>query len=347
MDKYLLEKLKMKENNWLGICKTKPEHFLINSDLITPSVGILGEISSLAISCIHDAIHDDILLPCPNDEPNSVPEALLSLWLVLRAACQLPWPNQMSALALREEDEPFYGSCKRLPSKYQCYCSSVVPTDPSSLDVCVKYKILCLDLIHYQSSIKAELTAGEADEDRKTLLKCRKRCSLFPVQVKDFSMDAPFQQHDNLNVALQSWYSDHAVIFPGEYEAVNLSLLTNDIIIGPSGKPEPMIVSKPLYESFVVSKADTNLTHLRLVQQRTVNGVVAAESGQVTTANCVRRCEVTGVWLTGASLTVTDSEITGAQGTGVELYPRGTAILESYKIHHCNSTRTSETSHHS
>ncbi|KAM9239256.1 testicular spindle-associated protein SHCBP1L [Leptosomus discolor] len=51
--------------------------------------------------------------------------------------------------------------------------------------------------------------------------------------------------------------------------------------------------------------------------------------------------------LTGASLTITDSEITGAHGSGVELYPRSTAILESYKIHHCNSTRTSETSHHS
>ncbi|KAM7107040.1 LOW QUALITY PROTEIN: testicular spindle-associated protein SHCBP1L [Ciconia maguari] len=221
MDKYLLGKLKMKENNWLGICKTKLERFIVNSeDLITASVGILVEITSLAIYLI--------------------------------------------------------------------------------------------------------------------LLKCRKWCSLFPVRVKDFSMDTPFQQHDNLNVALESWYSgDHTVIFPGEYEAVNLSLLTKDIIIRPySGKPEePVIVSKSLHENFVVSKAqDTNLTYLRSVQQRTVNGVVVAESN---------------VWLTGASLTITGSEITGAQGTGVELYPRSTAILESYKIHHCNTAGTRETSHHS
>ncbi|KAM6398344.1 LOW QUALITY PROTEIN: testicular spindle-associated protein SHCBP1L [Pluvialis apricaria] len=122
-----------------------------------------------------------------------------------------------------------------------------------------KYKILRLELIHNQSSIKEELTAGEADEYWKT-------------------------------------------------------------------PEETAIVSKPPHENFVVSKAqDTKLTHLRSVQQRTVNGVVAAESGT----------------LTGASLTTTDSEITGAQGPGVELYPRSTAISD-YKIQHCNSTRTNQ-----
>lgn len=47
-------------------------------------------------------------------------------------------------------------------------------------------------------------------------------------------MDTPFQQHNRLNVALESWYSrEHASVFPGEYKAVNLSLLTKDVIIRP------------------------------------------------------------------------------------------------------------------
>lgn len=54
MDKYLLEKLKMKEINRLGICETKPERFITSSeDLITPSVGILVKITSLAIYFVY------------------------------------------------------------------------------------------------------------------------------------------------------------------------------------------------------------------------------------------------------------------------------------------------------
>lgn len=57
-------------------------------------------------------------------------------------------------------------------------------------------------------------------------------CYFFSLQVKDFSVDALIQQHDNLNLALDSCYSgDNVVIFPGKYKAVNLSMLTEDIII--------------------------------------------------------------------------------------------------------------------
>lgn len=46
-------------------------------------------------------------------------------------------------------------------------------------------------------------------------------------------MDAPFQQCDNLNLALESQHGgNEAAAFPGEYEAVNLPLLTKYIVIG-------------------------------------------------------------------------------------------------------------------
>lgn len=51
-------------------------------------------------------------------------------------------------------------------------------------------------------------------------------------QVKDLSSDTLLQQHDDLDLALDSCYSgDTVVIFPGEYQAVNLALLTDDIVI--------------------------------------------------------------------------------------------------------------------
>lgn len=46
-------------------------------------------------------------------------------------------------------------------------------------------------------------------------------------------MDAPFQQCDNLNLALERQHrGNEAAAFPGEYEAVNLPLLTKYIVIG-------------------------------------------------------------------------------------------------------------------
>ncbi|XP_028007946.2 testicular spindle-associated protein SHCBP1L [Eptesicus fuscus] len=166
--------------------------------------------------------------------------------------------------------------------------------------------------------------------------------------VKDLSSDTFLQQHDDLDLALDSCYSgDTVVIFPGEYQAVNLALLTDDIIIKGVGKREEiMITSEPSHDSFVVSKAaNVKLMHLSLIQQGTVDGIVVVESGHMTLENCVLKCEGTGVCvLTGASLTIKDSEIIGAQGAGVELYPGSTAILERNEIHHCNNFRTNDSS---
>ncbi|XP_062961997.1 testicular spindle-associated protein SHCBP1L-like [Cynocephalus volans] len=166
--------------------------------------------------------------------------------------------------------------------------------------------------------------------------------------VKDLSSDTLLQQHDDLDLALDSCYSgDTVVIFPGEYQAANLALLTDDIIIKGIGKREEiMITSEPSHDSFVVSRADNvKLMHLSLIQQGMVDDIVVVESGHTTLENCILKCEGTGVCvLTGAALTITDSEITGAQGAGVELYPGSTAILERNEIHHCNNLKTSDSS---
>ncbi|XP_032948013.1 testicular spindle-associated protein SHCBP1L isoform X2 [Rhinolophus ferrumequinum] len=166
--------------------------------------------------------------------------------------------------------------------------------------------------------------------------------------VKDLPSDTLLQQHDELDLALDSCYSgDTVVIFPGEYQAVNLALLTDDIVIkGVGNREEIMITSEPSHDSFVVSKADNvKLMNLSLIQQGTVDGIVVVESGHMILENCVLKCEGTGVCvLTGAALTITDSEITGAQGAGVELYPGSIAILERNEIHHCNYLRTGDSS---
>nr|XP_020645418.1 testicular spindle-associated protein SHCBP1L [Pogona vitticeps] len=166
--------------------------------------------------------------------------------------------------------------------------------------------------------------------------------------VKDLSSDTLLQHHDNLNSALDSCYSgDTVLIFPGEYRAAKLSMLTEDIIIKGVGRPEEIvIVSEPGHDSFVVSRAQiVKLMNITLLQQGTVDGIIVVESGHTVLENCILNCEGTGVCvLVGAFLTIINSEITGAQGAGVELYPGSTATLEGNKIHHCSNFRTSDTS---
>ncbi|MEE6495878.1 hypothetical protein FKM82_002173 [Ascaphus truei] len=135
--------------------------------------------------------------------------------------------------------------------------------------------------------------------------------------VKAFSSDTLLQQQNNLDAALDNSYcGDTVVIFPGEYQALGLAMLTDDITIKGAGKREGVLItSDSACDSFVVSKAQNiKLLHLTLVQQGTSDGIVVVESGHMILEDCVLKCEGTGVCvLTGAALTMKDCEITGSQ----------------------------------
>ncbi|KAL2097849.1 hypothetical protein ACEWY4_007056 [Coilia grayii] len=166
--------------------------------------------------------------------------------------------------------------------------------------------------------------------------------------IKSFPKDVLIQQHETLSGALDNCHSgDTVVIFPGDYKAAALASLTDDITIkGRSGHRDDVVIfSHPSYDTFVTSKAaEVTLENLTLVQCGTCDGIVVVESGHMTLENCVLRCEGTGVCvLTGASLSMSNCEVTGAQGAGVELYPGSSAELNGNEIHHC-SNRSSKDS---
>ncbi|XP_034636337.1 testicular spindle-associated protein SHCBP1L isoform X1 [Trachemys scripta elegans] len=426
MSKYLLEKLKMKEK-WLGVWKTNPELFFINSEnVLIPFVGILVEVTckpsqstsshlkasisvaepfSSNIANIPRELVDNVLdelehcVPLleiyPVEGQDMVVFDIAQALDVVRFFYDFLWRDW-------DDDESCETYTALVEERIKLWCDIENGTIPAPIGQrfrknLEKYKNMHLELIQYQNNIKEEPTAEEAVECWKKYYELVMLCGLLKIwedlrlrahgpltprilrrrrghrddgkavthivaktmtaemvrktsimfYVKDFSVET-LLQHDNLNMALDSCYSgDSVVIFPGEYKAVNLSMLTEDIIIQGAGKPEEIvIVSEPTHESFVVSKAqNVKLMHLTLVQQGTVDGIVVVESGHMTFVNCILKCEGTGVCvLTGASLTITNSEITGAQGAGVELHPGSTAILEGNKIHHCNNFKTSESS---
>ncbi|XP_075689240.1 testicular spindle-associated protein SHCBP1L [Rhinoderma darwinii] len=161
--------------------------------------------------------------------------------------------------------------------------------------------------------------------------------------VKEYTI---IQQHSNLTTALENSYcGDTVAIFPGEYQAEALAMLTEDITIEGVGKKEEIIIaSHPSSDNFVVSRAQNiKIIHLTLRQNGTFDGIVVVESGHLTLQDCDLQCDGTGVCvLTGAALQMKDCEISGSQGAGIELYPGSDAILDGNKIHNCNNYKCTD-----
>uniref|UniRef100_A0A8D0G8X4 Testicular spindle-associated protein SHCBP1L n=1 Tax=Sphenodon punctatus TaxID=8508 RepID=A0A8D0G8X4_SPHPU len=417
MSNYLFEKLKLKEK-WLGVWKTNPELFFVNSEEIPiPYVGVLVEVTceppqnssshfkasisvaepfSSNIANIPRELVDEVLEELGHSVPllevypvegqDSIVFDIAQALDIVRFFYDFLWRDW-------DDDESCETYAALIEERIKLWCDIQNGTIPAPIahrfrKNLEKYKNMHLELIQYQSNINEEPTAEEAVECWKKyyelimlcgmlkiwedlrlrahgpltprILRRRKGCrddgktvthivakTMTAEMVKDFFTDT-LQQHDNLNLALDNCYSgDNVVIFPGEYTAANLSMLTEDIIIKGIGRQEEiLIISDPAHESFVVSRAqNVKLMHLTLIQRGTIDGIVVVESGHMTLENCVLKCEGSGVCvLTRASVTITNSEITGAQGAGVELYPGSTAVLEGNKIHHCSNFRTSDSS---
>ncbi|XP_040264738.1 testicular spindle-associated protein SHCBP1L [Bufo bufo] len=164
--------------------------------------------------------------------------------------------------------------------------------------------------------------------------------------VKEYAPDTLIQQHNNLDTALENSYcGDTIVIFPGEYKAEAMAMLTEDITIKGIGKKEEIIIaSLPSSDNFVVSRAQNiKIIHLTLRQKGTFDGIVVVESGHLALQDCDLQCDGTGVCvLTGAALTMKDCEISGSQGAGIEIYPGSGAILDGNKIHTCNNFKSTD-----
>ncbi|XP_035135656.2 testicular spindle-associated protein SHCBP1L isoform X2 [Callithrix jacchus] len=381
MGKYLSEKLKLKDK-WLGVWKTNPDVFFVKyEESSIPFVGILVEVTCglYQDSSSHFKVAVSVAEPLssnitniPRDLVDEILEELEHSVPLLEVYPVEGQDTDIRDIAFALEVVRFFydflwrdwddeESCENytalIEERINLWCDMQDGTIPGPIAQRFKktleeYKNKRVELIEYQSLVKEDPSAAEAVqcwkkyyeivmlcgllkmwEDlrlrihgpffprilrrRKGKRECGKTVTHIVVKVmtaemvKDLSSDTLLQQHDDLDLALDNCYSgDTVIIFPGVYQAANLALLTDDIII-----------------------------------KGTVDGIVVVESGHMTLENCILKCEGTGVCvLTGAALTITDSEITGAQGAGVELYPGSTAILERNEIHHCNNLRTSDSS---
>ncbi|KAG9483074.1 hypothetical protein GDO78_009166 [Eleutherodactylus coqui] len=351
--RFLFEKLK-KKNKWIGVWKANPKFFFQNYE-------------ENAIQCVALLV-EVTCKPTPN----------VSSYLIAKIRLVEPFSSNIANIQ-RELIDDFLeqlGHCVPLLEIY--------PIEGQDDDTCEiaqaleivrygeiqdgnipcsiaqrfkrtleKYRNKRLELIEFHSKIMDDPSVSEAVDCWSKYYEVQLLGGLLKIwenlklrEVKEYSPETLLQQHNNLVTALENSYcGDTVLIFPGEYKAIALAMLTDDITIKGIGKKEEiMITSHPSSDNFVVSRAENlKIINLTLRQKGTVDGIVVVESGHLILQDCDLQCDGTGICvLTGAALFMKDCEISGSQGAGIELYPGSGAILEGNKIHNCNNFRCTD-----
>ncbi|XP_027488205.1 SHC SH2 domain-binding protein 1-like, partial [Corapipo altera] len=103
--------------------------------------------------------------------------------------------------------------------------------------------------------------------------------------------------------------------------------MPDDIVIEKQGKGDNF---------FDCTGANVRISGLKLVQHDAVEGIINIHRGKTTLENCVLQCETTGITVRmSAELVMKNSDLYGAKGAGVEIYPGSTCTLRRNSIHHC------------
>ncbi|KAL8178109.1 UNVERIFIED_CONTAM: hypothetical protein K2H54_029935 [Gekko kuhli] len=328
ISKYLLEKLKMKEK-WFGVWKTNPELFFVNLEEISvPYVGVLVEVTCK-----------------PPQDPSGNFKVSVSVAEPFSSNIA-NIPRQLVEEVLEEMDH-----CVPLLEVYPIEGQDIVMVDIAMALETVRffYDFLWRDwdddensetyaaLIEERIKIWCDIQNGIipapiAHRFRRNLEKY-KSMHLELIHYQSNIKEAPTAEE-----AVECWKKYYELIM-----LCGLLKIWEDLHLRAHGPLTPRILRRRRghrddgkTETYVVAKTTT------VEMQGTVDGIIVVESGHTVLENCILKCEGTGVCvLAGASLTVANSEITGAQGAGVELYPGSTATLEGNKIHHCSNFRSS------
>ncbi|XP_062836787.1 testicular spindle-associated protein SHCBP1L isoform X3 [Anolis carolinensis] len=331
ISKYLLEKLKQKEK-WFGIWKTNPDFFFVSSEEIPiPYVGVFVEVTCKLLEN-----------PSANFKVSvSVAEPFSS------NIANIPRP--LVDEVLKEMDH-----CVPLLEIYPVEGQDTVVSDIANALEIVRffYDFLWRDwdddetsetyaaLIEERIKIWCDIQNGIipppiAHRFRRHLEKYKS------MHLELINYQSNIKEEPTAEEAIECWKKYYELIM-----LCGLLKIWEDLRLRAHGPLTPRILKrrKGYREdrksvTYIIAKTVTP------EMEGTVDGIVVVESGHTILENCVLKCEGTGICvLVGASLTVINSEITGAQGAGVELYPGSTAILEGNKIHHCNNFRTIDSS---
>nr|XP_033796154.1 SHC SH2 domain-binding protein 1 [Geotrypetes seraphini] len=169
-----------------------------------------------------------------------------------------------------------------------------------------------------------------------SLLQSLTRDRLYP---ESCNQELEIQFHSDALTAVNSCFEGDIVIFcPGHYSVQGYFSITDSIELEGYGFPDDIVIEKQgKGDNFVdCTAANVKISNMKFVQHDAVEGIISIYQGTTTLDNCVLQCETTGVTVrTSAILSMKYSDLYGAKGAGVEIYPGSTCNLIGNGIHHC------------
>ncbi|XP_074067537.1 SHC SH2 domain-binding protein 1 [Macrotis lagotis] len=147
------------------------------------------------------------------------------------------------------------------------------------------------------------------------------------------------QFHNDPLSAINACYEgDTVIICPGHYVVNGMFSIADSIELEGYGLPDDIVIEKRgKGDNFVdCTGANVKISNVKFVQHDAVEGILSIHHGKTTLENCVLQCETTGVTVrTSAELLMKNSDLYGAKGAGIEIYPGSKCTLSDNGIHHC------------
>ncbi|XP_077888371.1 SHC SH2 domain-binding protein 1 isoform X1 [Ictidomys tridecemlineatus] len=143
---------------------------------------------------------------------------------------------------------------------------------------------------------------------------------------------------DPLSAINACFEGDTVIVCPGHYVVHGTFSIADSIELEGYGLPDDIVIEKRgKGDTFVdCTGADIKISNIKFVQHDAVEGILIIHRGKTTLENCVLQCETTGVTVrTSAEFLMKNSDLYGAKGAGIEIYPGSKCILSDNGIHHC------------
>ncbi|NXR56626.1 SHCBP protein, partial [Hippolais icterina] len=170
---------------------------------------------------------------------------------------------------------------------------------------------------------------------RASLLQLLARDKLCPESCEDLEIQF---HHDPLAAVNACYEGDRVIICPGRYFVDGVFSIADSVELEGYGLPDDVVIEKQGKGDhfFDCTGANIKISNLKLVQHDAVEGILNVHHGKTTLENCVLQCETTGITVrTSAELLMRNSDLYGAKGAGVEIYPGSACTLLHNGIHHC------------
>uniref|UniRef100_A0A8C9B1N0 SHC SH2 domain-binding protein 1 n=1 Tax=Prolemur simus TaxID=1328070 RepID=A0A8C9B1N0_PROSS len=154
-----------------------------------------------------------------------------------------------------------------------------------------------------------------------------------------YEEETEIQFHRDPLSAINACYEgDTVIVCPGHYVVHGTFSIADSIELEGNGLPDDIVIEKRgKGDTFVdCTGADIKISCIKFVQHDAVEGILIIHRGKTTLENCVLQCETTGVTVrTSAEFLMKNSDLYGAKGAGIEIYPGSKCVLTDNGIHHC------------